>query len=438
MTTYTITTLGCKVNQNESDAISSCLRDSGFIHAKKAKDADVCIINTCAVTGKASMQSRQAIRKIIRMNPNARIIVTGCYSQVASQDVLELADQPICIVGNENKHLLVDIALSNKMCDLEMYMGDIGRKKEICDLPVQRFAGRTRAYLKIQDGCNNFCSYCAIPHARGRSRSRKPGDVIKEAEHHAKNGTVEIVLTGIHLDSYGKDLGSASLVDLLESLDEIEGIERIRLGSLEPASINPDFVKRVSNLKKLCPHFHLSLQSGCDSTLQRMKRRYNTTQYRESADLIKKHIEDVAITTDIIAGFPGETEEEFNETYEFAESIGFMKIHVFPFSARKGTLAYGMPDKVPGEIKKERSAKLIELSNRGFEKFTESMIGKSYEILMERESAAESGYWEGHTPNYIKALVECSGCVPGTIHRVVIQKTAVDCVYSSMITGTGI
>ena len=365
--------------------------------------SDICIINTCTVTNIADRKSRQALRKVKEKNKNAIIVATGCYAQTYKEELEKMPEIDL-VLGNEEKKDIVNyiekfIETHKKIISVK----DISTQKEFDELGEVSYTEKTRAVIKVQDGCNQFCSYCIIPYARGRIRSRKIENVISEIEKIAKNGIKEVVITGIHLSSYGKDFEeNIGLIDLLEEINKIDGILRIRLGSLEPKIITEDFMKRLIKLEKICHSFHLSLQSGCDETLKRMNRKYTTNEFLEITEILRKYYKDVILTTDIIVGFPGETEEEFEKTYEFLKKIKFYKTHVFPYSPRKGTIAAKMPNQITGDIKSKRSKKLIELSDINEKNYNDKLIGENVEVLFEEP---KGGYIKGHTQNFI--LVKC-------------------------------
>ena len=365
--------------------------------------SDICIINTCTVTNIADRKSRQALRKVKEKNKNAIIVATGCYAQTYKEELEKMPEIDL-VLGNEEKKDIVNyiekfIETRKKIISVK----DISTQKEFDELGEVYYTEKTRAVIKVQDGCNQFCSYCIIPYARGRIRSRKIENVISEIEKIAKNGIKEVVITGIHLSSYGKDFEeNIGLIDLLEEINKIDGILRIRLGSLEPKIITEDFMKRLIKLDKICHSFHLSLQSGCDETLKRMNRKYTTNEFLEITEILRKYYKDVILTTDIIVGFPGETEEEFEKTYEFLKKIKFYKTHVFPYSPRKGTIAAKMPNQITGDIKSKRSKKLIELSDINERNYNDKLIGENVEVLFEEP---KGGYIKGHTQNFI--LVKC-------------------------------
>ncbi len=393
-------TLGCKVNQYESNAMAQKFLDNNYEICEIEDNPDIIIVNTCTVTNIADRKSRQLLRKAKETNPNAVVVACGCYVQVAKDKVDSIEEIDISI-GNSEKKDIVSI-VENYIYQNEKInkIFDVNKEKEFSEMGLITFTEKTRATIKIQDGCNNFCTYCLIPYARGRVRSRHKENIIKEVEEIAKKGIQEIVITGIHIASYGLDFEeNYRLIDLLEDLNKIEGIKRIRLGSLEPSLITEEFTKRLSKLDKICNHFHLSLQSGCDDTLKRMNRKYTTSEFREVAKRLRNYFKDVNLTTDIIVGFPGETEEEFKKTYEFLKEIKFYKMHVFKYSPREGTLASKMPNQIDGNIKEQRSQILIELSDKNQEEYNKEYFKNSQEVLFEEE---KDGIWTGYTSNYVK------------------------------------
>ena len=416
--TVAICTLGCKVNTYESEAVMEQFVKNGFTRVAFSETADVYIINTCTVTHLGDRKSRQMIRRTKHKNPDAVLVVMGCYSQVAPEAVSAIPEVDI-LFGNDGKNKVFD-AVTRFMQEKQKqnWASDIGAVKQFEHLTVSGFENRTRAVLKIQDGCNNFCSYCIIPYARGRNRSAPLDTCVKDAKALAAAGFSEIVLTGIHLGSYGKDLGGPYLIDLLESLQQIDGIRRIRMGSLEPTLFDAAFTERLSRLPKICRHFHLSLQSGCDETLARMNRKYTTAEYACAVDNIRAVFPDAAITTDIITGFPGETEEEFQKTLAFVQNISFADAHIFPYSVRKGTRAEGMPNQVLATDKEVRSQKLMELTARSRDAFLEAHIGKEVLVLFERAHKKSKTLYEGKTDNYITVLAESVDDLSDTYRRV--------------------
>lgn len=416
-------TLGCKVNQYESNAMMQKIQEAGYKIVDIDKDiADIYIVNTCTVTNMSDRKSRQILRRLKSKNKNSIIVAVGCYVQVAKQELEKMPEIDI-VLGNEEKtdiaqYITDFISKKEKIVEIE----NIDIQKEFKDMGQITYTEKTRAVVKVQDGCNQFCSYCIIPFARGRVRSRKQESVIKEIEQISKKGIKEVVITGIHVASYGKDFGNENgLIELLEKINEIEGITRIRLGSLEPKIMTEQFVERLSKLEKICHHFHLSLQSGCNETLKRMNRKYTTSEVKQIIERLRKYYKDVMITTDIIVGFPGETDEEFNTTYEFLKSIKLYKMHIFQYSQRKGTRAAIAPNQVDGNIKEFRSKKLIELSNENEYNYNKSMIGQTVEVLFE-EQEIENGktYYKGHTQNYMLVKYETSENLENKLRNVKI------------------
>ncbi len=424
-------TLGCKVNAYETEAMQELLEKSGYEIVPFKEGADIYIINTCTVTNIADRKSRQMLHKARKMNPDAIVVAAGCYVQARGEDIDSCVD---IVIGNNKKKDLVSILekydadrvkrssieadmlseMDSEPAEVQMADGvraaehaqteliDLSKEQEYEELHVSHTTERTRAFIKIQDGCNQFCSYCIIPYARGRVRSRQLEQVVEEIQTLAEAGYKEVVLTGIHISSYGVDTGS-SLLELIEQVHGIEGIERIRLGSLEPRIMTEDFIQAIAALPKICPHFHLSLQSGCDKTLKNMNRRYTAQEYRERCELLRKYFLNPALTTDVIVGFPGETEEDFEESMKFVDEINFYETHIFKYSRRAGTRADRMPNQVPDEIKALRSAKMLELNQRKQATYEEDLIGTEQEVLMEEPVQMEDGLYQvGHTKEYVK------------------------------------
>lgn len=390
-------TLGCKVNQYETNVMSDMFKNEGYDIVEFEEVADVYVVNTCTVTNMSDRKSRQIIRRAKQINPNSILCVVGCYVQVAKSELEKMDDIDIILGTNEKNEILQAV----KRVEAEKKISsvsDVMKVRKYTDWNATAYTSHMRAEIKIQDGCDRFCTYCIIPYARGPVRSRDALDIIDEIKRIALTGVKEIVITGIHISSYGKDISKEfRLIDLLEQIDKIEGIDRVRLGSLEPLIITNDFVSRIKKLTKICNHFHLSLQSGCDETLKRMNRRYTTEQFASIVDLLRREIEEVALTTDVIVGFPGETEEEFNQTFEFLKKIKFSKMHIFRYSPRKGTPAATYPNQVNGNQKEERSDRLLALSDTYECEFASQYIDKEIEVLFENET-------EGHTTNYIKVV----------------------------------
>ena len=420
-------TLGCKVNQYETNAMIQKFIESGYeIIDIYQGDSDICVINTCTVTNMSDRKSRQILRRIKEKNPDSIIVATGCYVQVSKDDLIKMPEIDV-IIGNDEKADIVYyiekyLIEKKKLINVE----DINQKKEFVNLGYVTYTDKTRAVIKVQDGCNQFCSYCVIPYARGRVRSRKIENILDEISKIAQKGIKEVVITGIHVASYGIDFGKEDgLIDLLEKISEIDGIKRIRLGSLEPKIITDEFVERLRKLEKICHHFHLSLQSGCNETLKRMNRKYTIEEFKEITKKLKETFDDVILTTDIIVGFPGETEKEFNDTYNNLKEINFYKMHVFPYSKRKGTRAAIMPNQIDAKIKEERSKKLIELSNSSQKEYNEKYVNRNVEVLLEER---EDEYLKGHTQNYILVKYKTQENLENKIINVKIRKAEIDCV----------
>ena len=441
-----IFTLGCKVNIYETGAM-----EEQFIkHGYELTDdiADVYVVNTCSVTNIAERKSRQMLRRAKELNPKAIIVACGCYAQVAGKEIANIPEVDI-IIGNNEKTQIVNIIEEYKKNKQEEIISDVMHQNNFLDFGITTYTEMNRAVIKVQDGCDRFCTYCIIPYARGKVRSRVPENILEEIKEISKKGIKEVVITGIHLASYGKDFkeeavekyrknygydekytkftpnddlhsGGFRLIELLEQINKIDGIERIRLGSLEPKLINEEFINRLSKIAKICPHFHLSLQSGCDKTLKAMNRRYTTEEFEKSVELIRKYFKEVSLTTDIIVGFPGETDEDSDKTYQFLKQIKFYKMHIFKYSPKKGTVAEKMPNQIDGKIKEERSKKLIELSNKNEEEYNRNNIGKIVKVLFE-EKVGE--YYKGHTTNYITVNARYDENVIDKIKEVKIENT---------------
>ena len=400
--------LGCKVNAYETEAMQEMLEHAGYEIVPFQEGADIYVINTCTVTNIADRKSRQMLHRARKMNPDAVVVAAGCYVQAQAEK--QVIDPCIDIVlGNNKKQDLLTAlqAYEEAHGDLREVI-DINHTKEYENLHLTKQGEHTRAYIKVQDGCNQFCSYCIIPYARGRVRSRAKEDVVAEVTDLAKNGYQEVVLTGIHLSSYGIDFENEdNLLSLIRAVHEIEGIKRIRLGSLEPRIITEEFVQAIAALPKMCPHFHLSLQSGCNETLKRMNRRYTSEEFYEKCEILRKYFEKPALTTDVIVGFPQETEEEFETTYEFLKKICFYETHIFKYSKREGTKAAVMQGQIPEQIKAKRSARLIELGEKNRRAYEESFLGKTVEVLVEEKSDVNGKeMWTGHTKEYMKIALE--------------------------------
>ncbi len=443
-------TLGCKVNTYETQGMQKLFEDAGFTTIDFSDKADIYVINTCTVTNLADRKSRQMLHRARKMNENAIVVAAGCYVQTSQAVNVDeddakgldqkddLSDTVDIIVGNNNKNDIVniieDFIAKKEGKTLEetgndhKYILDIASEREFEELSVEAMAEKTRASIKIQDGCNQFCSYCIIPYARGRVRSRSLDAVINEVKKLTENGYKEVILTGIHLSSYGIDFPentdkTPQLLELIVELSKIDKLERIRLSSLEPRIITEEFAKVLSKNPKLCPHFHLSLQSGCDATLKRMNRRYTTTEYKEKCDLLREYFENPAITTDVIVGFPGETQEEFEITAKFLEDINFAQMHVFKYSVRKGTVAEKMPNQVGGNIKKERSNILIKLEEEMRQNYLSSFIGKDEKVLIEEEVEIDGNLYQvGHNERYVKIAIKADEDLTNQIVTVKVKK----------------
>lgn len=415
--------LGCKVNAYETEAMQEMLEHAGYEIVPFQEGADIYVINTCTVTNIADRKSRQMLHRARKMNPDAVVVAAGCYVQAQAEK--QVIDPCIDIVlGNNKKQDLLTAlqAYEEAHGDLREVI-DINHTKEYENLHLTKQGEHTRAYIKVQDGCNQFCSYCIIPYARGRVRSRAKEDVVAEVTDLAKNGYQEVVLTGIHLSSYGIDFENEdNLLSLIRAVNEIEGIKRIRLGSLEPRIITEEFVQAIAALPKMCPHFHLSLQSGCNETLKRMNRRYTSEEFYEKCEILRKYFEKPALTTDVIVGFPQETEEEFETTYEFLKKICFYETHIFKYSKREGTKAAVMQGQIPEQIKAKRSARLIELGEKNRRAYEESFLGKTVEVLVEEKSDVNGKeMWTGHTKEYMKIALESEKNLQNCILNVQIK-----------------
>ena len=431
--TVAFCTLGCKVNQYETDAMRGSFEAEGYEVKEFSQEASVYVINTCTVTNMADRKSRQMMHRAKKKNPDGIIVAVGCYVQAAKEQLEEdtLID---LVIGNNMKSQVVQIVeqyiQDNRHTeDRDAYVADIAHSHEYETMHIETVSEHTRAYIKIQDGCNQFCSYCIIPYARGRVRSRKMEDILQEVRNLTANGYKEIVLTGIHISSYGLDFEhtadeqedygpfkNSALIDLIEALSGIEGLERIRLGSLEPRIITENFVRRLCKVPQICPHFHLSLQSGCDETLKRMNRHYTTALYLEKCGILRQYFDRPALTTDVIVGFPGETEEEFAQTERFLETIHFSDMHIFKYSKRRGTKAADMPNQIDPQIQSVRSEKLIALGERMKDDFLEACKDQEQIVLIEEETEIDgTKYMTGHSKNYIRCAFEMDGLVPNMV-----------------------
>lgn len=417
--------LGCKVNSYETEAMTQLLKKAGYEIVSFQNQADVYIINTCSVTNMADRKSRQMLHKAKKQNPDAVVVATGCYVQTATEKVAQDLSIDL-VVGNNRKKDIVEI-LNEYYAEKEAgeqvkeeYVIDINHTDEYEDLEISTVTEHTRAHLKIQDGCNNFCSYCIIPYARGRIRSRTMESIKAELERLSASGFKEIVLTGINLSCY--DDNGKKLIDVIEMADNVNGIERIRLGSLDPEVVTEDFVERLGKVKKICPHFHFSLQSGCDKTLKAMNRHYTSDEYYEKCQLIRKYIDNPAFTTDVIVGFPGETEEDYISSREFVKKVKFAELHVFKYSKRDGTVAAKMPNQIDEKIKTLRSEDLIKTGEELTKEFRQAKIGQDTTVLFEEKILLDNKeYWVGHTVDYIKIAVPEKENLEGQIRKVNVK-----------------
>ena len=414
---------GCKVNQYETNAIAQKFIENGYNVIENNQKADIYVINTCTVTNMSDRKSRQILRRAKQLNKNSIVVAIGCYAQVAKEDLKKIEEIDL-ILGTNEKNDIIDIV---EKYEKQTIVTDVMNKKEFSDFGTITYTDKTRAVIKVQDGCDRFCSYCIIPYARGRVRSRKKESIKEEITEIGKKGIKEVVITGIHVASYGKDFKEEyKLIDLIEDINKVDGIERIRLGSLEPTLITVDFMERLKKLDKFCHHFHLSLQSACNDTLKRMNRKYTIEEFIEITKLIRKYYNDATLTTDIIVGFPGETEEEFNITYENLKKIKFYKMHVFKYSVRNGTKAAVMENQIDSSIKEKRSKILLKLSDENQIEYNKKYINKDIEVLFEEE---KNGFFEGHTKNYIIIKVKTKAALEGKIQKVkVINRDKLDLV----------
>lgn len=422
--------LGCKVNAYETEAMQQLLEGAGYEIVPFTERADVYVINTCSVTNMADRKSRQMLHRAKKMNPEAVVVGAGCYVQTKEEQAL-VDDAIDIVIGNNKKHELLELLNEYEAsCGKTKSVTDINHEKqEYEELFLEKTAEHTRAFIKVQDGCNQFCSYCIIPFARGRVRSRAAEEVLAEIRRLAANGYQEVVLTGIHLSSYGVDTGD-SLLHLIEQVHKEKGIQRIRLGSLEPRIVTEEFAAKLSGLEKICPHFHLSLQSGCDATLSRMNRRYDTAEYEKGCEILRRYFTHPAITTDVIVGFPGETEEEFETTRAYLERIRFYEMHIFQYSKREGTKAAAMKDQIPEEIKKRRSEELLVLGARMSREFRDYYIGKETQALLEEKFLWEGEtYYTGYTKEYVKVAVQSERELQNQFVSGVVKKELTEGIY---------
>ncbi|MBQ1689405.1 MAG: tRNA (N(6)-L-threonylcarbamoyladenosine(37)-C(2))-methylthiotransferase MtaB [Lachnospiraceae bacterium] len=424
-------TLGCKVNTYETNAMQVLFRNAGYTIVDFDEKADIYIVNTCSVTNMADRKSRQMLHKAKKKNPNAIVVAVGCYVQVA-KDLVEQDEAIDVVIGNNKKHEIVEeVEQYIKNHKINTFIVDVFDAPSYEEMRIEDAGKRTRAFIKIQDGCNQFCSYCIIPFARGHVRSREKEDILQEIKELVKKGYKEFVLNGIHLSSYGADqqnkdfvaMEGKPLLDVLEAVSEIEGVERIRLGSLEPRVITDAFVARLCKIKQICPHFHLSLQSGCDATLKRMNRRYTTEEFAKGCEILRQYYSNPAITTDVIVGFPGETEEEFSTTKKFVETIGFAQMHIFKFSVRKGTRAEGMKPQIDEAVKTARSAELLLTEERLEQQYQQWFIGRTEQVLFEELVEIENQtYLLGHNERYIKIAIPYAEGIEEKINKLLPVK----------------
>lgn len=403
MKTVAFCTLGCKVNQYETEAMSALFTQAGYKVVDFHQTSDVYVINTCTVTSTSDQKSRQMIRRARRLNKQAIIAVVGCYAQVAPEEIKNIEGVNV-VLGTAERSKIVTYVQQAQDKQSQTHVTDSMSHREFEDLWVTAYHDKARALVKIEEGCNEYCSYCIIPYARGPVRSRPLDSICHEVTALSQNGYSEVVLTGIHIASYGREHGKNTLLDVIQSIAQINGIRRIRLGSLEPRLLTEDFVRAISQIPQVCPHFHLSLQSGCDNTLKHMNRKYTTAQYRQNVALLRQYFDNPAITTDIMVGFPGETEADFTASVAFLKEIAFAEAHVFAYSPRKGTRAAVMPNQIP-KAEKERRAKIMaDAAKQCRADYLTAHIGKNTEVFVERETAP--GIWEGHTPNYIPVQID--------------------------------
>lgn len=413
-------TLGCRVNQYETEAMAETFIKKGYAVVDFDEFADVYVINTCTVTNMGDRKSRQMIRKAKKMNPDAVVAVTGCYAQVSPEEASKIQGVDV-VIGTSDKGKISELVENFKRDGVQINtVKNIMNIREFEELEIDEYQDKTRAFLKIQDGCDRYCSYCLIPYARGPVRSRKPENIINEVNKLSQRGFKEVIISGIHVASYGKDIGNAKLIDILEKINDIDGIERIRIGSVDPTFFTEEVISRIVKIKKLCPHFHLSLQSGCDETLKRMNRHYTANDYKKIVNNLREKILDVSITTDVIVGFPGETEDEFQKTYKFLSEIKLSKMHVFKYSSRKGTRAASLNNQVLPEIKELRSKALLELDSIFEREFIEKYLGSTMDVLFEE---IDNNFTSGYTKNYIKVIAPTMKDIAGKILNVNIKES---------------
>lgn len=426
-------TLGCKVNQYETEAMMEAFERKGYEIVDYNSFSNIYIINTCTVTNMGDRKSRQIIRRALDYNADAFIAVVGCYSQISPNEVLDI-DGVRLVVGTSDRSRIVELV--EKALKEEGKVNAVNNVMKVDkfeEMGISEYKNHTRAFLKIQEGCDQYCSYCIIPYARGHVRSRKPESIVEEVGKLAQAGFKEIVLTGIHVGSYGKDLGDIRLIDLIEQVHEVDGIERIRMSSVEPKTLDEAFIERLSKLDKICRHFHLSLQSGCDETLKRMNRKYTTDEYRKVVNNLRNTFDEVGITTDIIVGFPGETDEEFEKTLKFIDEISFSAMHIFKYSPRKGTPAASYINQISPEVKERRSNLVDKIAKKNEKKFIEKFIGKPFKVLFEQELKKKKGSYEGLAHNYIRVIAESAYDINGRILETVLKEAKDDYAIGKLV-----
>ena len=425
--------MGCKVNQYESAAFLCAFEESGCTTAKVGEDADIVVINTCAVTANAGAESRKTVRRLMRRHPKAKVVITGCYAQMAANELAEIVESPVCIVGNGNKHLLVEAALKETPCDLTMLMGKILKKDTVSKLPMKRFGDRTRAYLRVQDGCNNFCTYCIVPYTRGPSRSLELADILDQAQRFVDAGHKEMVITGIHVGMYGKDLKEhIDITDLMVALCEAHPDIRFRLSSIEPQEITDKLLAAMTSCQNFMPHFHIPLQSGDDTILSRMRRGYDRETFRTILKQCMASFPDAAIGIDILTGFPGEGEEEFNNSKLLLEEIDATYFHVFPYSKRPGTLAASFPDQIAKDVSARRVATLRELAQKKQLEFYTRHLQTERPVLVEKKRNREN-LLSGFTDNYISVVFEGDDALMGQIVSIKLKEIQNDTVFGELV-----
>ncbi len=419
MNSVSFCTLGCKVNQYETEAMAKLFSNAGYEVKEFDEKCDIYVINTCTVTSMGDRKSRQMIHRAAKLNPEALIAVVGCYSQVSPDEVKKIEGVGLVLGTKERSHIVELCEKQLRESKQSVLVTDIMKQRDYEDMWVSSYSSKTRAFVKIEDGCTEFCTYCIIPYARGPVRSRSMESIVEEVKALSANGFSEIVLTGIHLASYGRDLKEYTLLDVIKAVSAIDGIKRVRLGSIEPRILTEEFIKEISAIDKMCNHFHIALQSGCDETLKRMNRKYTTAEYQNSVDLVRKYFENPAIATDIMVGFPGETEEEFEASLKFATELRLADAHVFAYSNRKGTKADKMEGQVEKAVKEARSKEMISALKQTQKEYLESYVGKTAEVLFEQE--VKDGIYEGHMTNYVKVHMKSDEDISGKFMNVTLK-----------------